>query len=76
MIKKFFNKILNIIKGTYYNIFKKNNELAKYRLKICEQCPERMEIGKNGKTHICKQCGCILESKTRVESESCLLNKW
>jgi hypothetical protein len=25
---------------------------------------------------ICDYCGCILDSKTRVEDEHCELNKW
>lgn len=25
---------------------------------------------------ICDHCGCILDSKTRVEDEHCELNKW
>ena len=25
---------------------------------------------------ICDECGCILDSKTRVEDEHCELNKW
>jgi hypothetical protein len=40
---------------------------------ICKKC-EHIENTKLG--DICGLCGCILESKTRVEDEHCELNKW
>ena len=66
-------KIKNIICGTYYNIFKRNNVLAEQRMKICNDCPYKWVLNKT--TSVCKQCGCILESKTRVKDEKCLINK-
>lgn len=74
MIKKIIYKIYNIILGTYYNIANKHNDLAIKRLCICKQCPSRITITKN--LHICKECGCVLESKTRVKTEQCLDDKW
>lgn len=66
-------KIKNIILGTYYNITKKKQDLATRRLAICKKCKHAIKwIGQD----ICDQCGCILESKTRVKDEHCELCKW
>ena len=66
-------KIRNIIIGTYRNIFNKNQDLATRRLKYCNKCEHRiMFMGQ----YICDQCGCILESKVRVEDEHCMIDKW
>lgn len=67
------HKILNIIKGTYFNIFRKHQKFASTRLKICNQCSHKIYIGK---ISICDECGCVLESKTRVKDEHCELKKW
>lgn len=37
-LRKMVNKIKNIILGTYYNIFNKNNDIAKPRLRVCSKC--------------------------------------
>lgn len=66
-------KIWNIIKGTYYNITRKKQNLADKRLSICACCEHREDF-KLG--DICGLCGCILESKTRVDDEKCEMNKW
>lgn len=68
-----FKKIWNIIKGTYYNITKKEQDLATRRLEICNSCEHRKDF-KLG--DMCDLCGCILESKTRVKDEKCEMNKW
>lgn len=66
-------KIRNIIIGTYRNIFNKNQDLATRRLKYCNKCEHRiLFMGQ----YICDQCGCILESKVRVEDEHCMIDKW
>lgn len=65
--------IKNIIKGTIYNVLRKEQKLADERLPICKKC-EHIKDTKFGE--ICSLCGCILESKTRVEDEHCELNKW
>ena len=42
---------------------------------ICNACPEKTEaIG--GITTKCKQCGCALPAKQRVNSEQCPIGKW
>ena len=66
-------KIRNIIIGTYRNIFNKNQDLATRRLKYCNKCEHRMMFMGQ---YICDQCGCILESKVRVEDEHCMIDKW
>ena len=67
-------KLWNIIKGTYFNITKKHQDKADIRLNICNKCSHVENI--KGLGNICNMCGCILESKTRVEDEKCEMNKW
>ena len=70
---RIFRKIRNIIIGTYRNIFNKNQDLATQRLEYCNRCEHRiMFMGQ----YICDQCGCIIESKVRVEDEHCMIDKW
>jgi hypothetical protein len=71
---KLFSKLKSIIIGTYYNICNKHNDLANWRLPICAECKERINLSQN--IHLCDQCGCVLESKVRVRIEHCPLNKW
>ena len=70
---RIFKKIRNIIIGTYRNIFNKNQDMATIRLKYCNKCEHRILFMKQ---YICDQCGCILESKVRVEDEHCMIDKW
>lgn len=70
---RMLRKIRNIIIGTYRNIFNKNQDLATIRLKYCNKCEHRILFMKQ---YICDQCGCILESKVRVEDEHCMIDKW
>ena len=73
MVKKILTKIYHIIIGTYRNIFNKKQDLATLRLQYCNKCEHRiMFMGQ----YICNQCGCILESKVRVEDEHCIIDKW
>jgi hypothetical protein len=71
---KLLKKFWNIIKGTYFNITKKHQDKADKRLKVCNKCDKVETLHGIGK--ICTMCGCILESKTRVEDEKCEMNKW
>ena len=70
---KILKKIRNIIIGTYRNIFNKNQDLATIRLNLCNKCNHRIKFAGQ---YICDQCGCILESKVRVEDEHCIIDKW
>jgi len=50
---------------------KASEEKSTERLRICEDCPEYL-----GMTKQCKQCGCIMTMKTRLEAAKCPLGKW
>lgn len=67
-------KIGAILKGWYYKIFNKNEQLARKRLAICNKCYSKEHIEVLG--DICKECGCILDAKVRVKDEYCELSKW
>lgn len=73
MVKKILIKIWHIIIGTYRNIFNKKQDLATQRLQYCNKCKHRIMFMGH---YICDQCGCILESKVRVEDEHCMIDKW
>lgn len=77
IIKAIFTKPLTIIKGTYYNVTNKHEDLVTKRLKICYACKyaENVPIT-HGRQNICTLCGCVLESKTRIQDEQCEMNKW
>jgi hypothetical protein len=66
-------KIWRIIKGWFYKLFKKKQDIANPRLKICNTCEHNVETSLG---NACAQCGCILDAKTRVEDEHCDLDKW
>lgn len=66
-------KIINIIKGHYYNLTNKKEKLYNDRMQICNDCENivKTTIGK-----VCSECGCPLSAKTRVIDEKCDLDKW
>ena len=72
--KMVIRKLINIIKGWYYRLFNKNEQLARKRIAICNKCKSKVHIDIIG--DICDECGCILEAKARVKDEKCELNKW
>lgn len=74
MLMKIITKILNIIKGTYFNIFNKHQDIATPRLLICNKCTNQISIDNVGK--FCDICGCLLTSKTTVIEEHCPNGKW
>ncbi len=41
------------------------------RFQICDACPELIKM-----TTQCKQCGCIMKLKTKLEKATCPLGKW
>jgi hypothetical protein len=41
------------------------------RLLICKTCPELITP-----INVCKQCGCLMNIKTRIFSSHCPLDKW
>lgn len=53
------------------NIGRVENEIAQERFEICKACPELIQA-----THQCKECGCMMNLKTKLPNASCPLNKW
>jgi hypothetical protein len=45
-------------------------EIAK-RMSICEECPSYLKI-----TGQCKQCGCFMKLKTKLQDARCPDRKW
>ena len=45
--------------------------VSKKRLSICKDCPRLIKITKQ-----CKECGCIMSFKTKLELATCPLGKW
>jgi hypothetical protein len=46
-------------------------EEADRRYDICKGCPELIDLTKQ-----CKQCGCFMVMKTKLQHATCPLNKW
>jgi hypothetical protein len=46
-------------------------EEAERRFDICKACPELVEL-----TSTCKQCGCFMYMKTKLQPATCPLGKW
>jgi len=44
---------------------------AERRYDICKGCPELIDLTKQ-----CKQCGCMMALKTKLQHAACPLNKW
>ena len=44
---------------------------AERRYDICKACPELIDLTKQ-----CKQCGCMMALKTKLQHATCPLNKW
>ena len=54
---KMVKEIINIIKGWYFKLFNKNEQLAIKRIAICEKCNSKTHIDIVG--DICDICGCV-----------------
>ena len=67
------SKIFQIIKGFIYYSFSKNKKLYDSRIRFCNVCPRK---GKYLVADKCKECGCLLSLKLRVEDAECPLQKW
>ena len=73
MVISFLKKLRNIIIGNWRNLTGYQSDEMKRRLDICKSCEHNIKyMG----SKICDQCGCIIDSKTTIESEKCLMNKW
>ena len=44
---------------------------AARRYDICKACPELIDLTKQ-----CKQCGCMMALKTKLQHATCPINKW
>jgi len=47
------------------------DELARERMKVCEQCPSFKRLARQ-----CALCGCFLDLKTKLVAASCPIEKW
>lgn len=72
-IKAIFTKPLTILKSMWFNILGINQDLSIKRLNICRKCSAKLNTSLG---EVCRECGCILENKTRVDNEHCDLGKW
>ena len=73
MVKTLFIKLRNIIVGNWRNLTGYTSDETKRRRQICKSCSSNI---KYAGVRICEHCGCPIKSKTTVESEKCLMNKW
>lgn len=48
-----------------------DDDKAKARLSICEQCPRLTHL-----TYQCKECGCFMKIKTTLKPARCPIGKW
>lgn len=48
-----------------------SDDSAAERLAICEECPRLTPV-----TYQCKECGCFMKIKTKLEQATCPLGKW
>ena len=48
-----------------------NEEKITFRQDICRECDQLVKP-----TWTCKQCGCFMKIKTRIELSKCPLGKW
>ena len=70
---KIINKIKNIIIGNWRNLTGYTTDEVRRRRQICNACFSNVSyMG----VRVCEHCGCPIKSKTTVESEKCLMNKW
>ena len=53
------------------NVERTDEEKSQKRFSICEECPELIKLTKQ-----CKQCGCFMPLKTKLEAAKCPLSKW
>jgi hypothetical protein len=59
-----------------WDMFNKNREralpqLAEMRLKVCGGCDRYSKF-----THQCKECGCVMNAKVKLQDATCPLERW
>jgi len=47
------------------------DDVSEKRMSVCNECPELIQATKQ-----CKQCGCFMNMKVRLEKATCPLGKW
>jgi hypothetical protein len=50
---------------------KSSDEEADRRYSICQSCPSFLKLTKQ-----CKECGCFMHLKTKLQNAECPLGKW
>lgn len=50
---------------------KATDEEADRRYAICEECPRLLKLTKQ-----CKECGCFMNLKTKLQHATCPIGKW
>lgn len=70
---KVVNWIKRVIKGNWRNLIGYETKESKRRYEICKTCEHNIRFSG---VRLCELCGCPLKSKTKVEEEKCLINKW
>jgi hypothetical protein len=53
------------------NVERSSEEEAERRMSICVECPSLLKL-----TNQCKECGCVMSLKTKLEKATCPLGKW
>jgi hypothetical protein len=53
------------------NVERAPEDVAEKRLSICLSCDRFMKI-----TRTCKECGCLMDAKTKIGHAFCPLGKW
>jgi len=53
------------------NSARSNDEVYNARIATCEQCDRLIKT-----TFQCKECGCFMKMKARLEAAVCPLSKW
>ena len=48
-----------------------DESLSKERYSICQSCPELIKL-----TKTCKECGCFMAAKTKLQNATCPISKW
>jgi hypothetical protein len=53
------------------NIPQASEDIAQNRFALCEECPSLIKATKQ-----CKECGCFMKLKVKLELATCPLGKW
>jgi hypothetical protein len=48
-----------------------SEEISNKRYSICLECPQLINLTKQ-----CKECGCFMYTKTKLENATCPIGKW